>query len=420
MPPAGEHYDRLETRPVSSRRKAEARALARQVAHAKAHSPYYRALLEKIDPAAITSRKALAQLPVTRKSALAQRQRDLPPLGGYQGVPLERIGRYYQSPGPVYEADGRRPDHWRFARSLWAAGMRPGELIHNSFSYHLTPAGNMVESAAEALSCPVFPGGVGNTELQLQAMMDLRPAAYCGTPSFLKILLDKGRELGRDVSSVKKALVGGEALPPSLRAEFADRGVAVFQNYGTADLGLIAYESSAREGLIVDEGVIVEIARPDNGEPLPDGEVGEVLVTVLDNDFYPLLRFATGDLSAIMPGVSPCGRTNRRLRGWLGRADQATKVKGMFVVPAQIAQVLARHPEVRKARLDVASENNADIMTLHCEVDADRHSSAAIALAAAIADTVQSVCKVRGHVEIVAPGSLPNDGKVIADLRKYD
>jgi phenylacetate-CoA ligase len=298
--------------------------------------------------------------------------------------------------------------------------VRPGQLVHNSFAYHLTPAGMLVESAAHAIGCPVFPGGTGNTELQLQAIAHLRPAAYAGTPSFLKILLEKGKETGLATASLKTALVGGEALPPSLRGEINGHGVFVLQSYGTADLGLIAYESRAMEGLIVDEGVLVEIVRPGTGEPVREGEVGEVVVTQLANPAYPLIRFATGDLSTVLPGTSPCGRTNMRIKGWMGRADQTTKVKGMFVTPGQIAEIAARHPEIQKARLEVTSENNLDVMTLHCEVLADRHSSAAIQLAAAIAETMQTICKVRGHVEIVAPGSLPVDGKVIADLRKYD
>ena len=417
---AGEaFYDKLETREASVRRKAQSRALIKQVAHAKAASTYYADLLRHVDPAVISGRKALAALPVTRKSDLASRQTAARPLGGLNGLPVGQLAHIYQSPGPIYEPDGFGKDHWRFARCMWAAGLRPGELVHNTFSYHLTPAGMMVESGAHAIGCPVFPAGVGNTELQLQAIAELRPAAYCGTPSFLKILLEKGRESAADTSSIKKALVGGEALPPSLRKEISDLGVFVLQSYGTADLGLIAYESPAMDGMIVDEGVILEIVRPGTGEPVAEGEVGEVVVTTLTNRAYPLIRFATGDLSALLPGTSPCGRTNMRIKGWMGRADQTTKVKGMFVTPGQIAQVAGRHPEVLKARLEVASENNLDSMVLKCEIRGDRHSSAAQSLAAAIAETLQAVCKIRGHVEVVAPGSLPNDGKVIADLRSY-
>jgi phenylacetate-CoA ligase len=286
-------------------------------------------------------------------------------------------------------------------------------IVHNSFSYHLTPAGMIVESGAQAIGCPVVPGGVGNTDLQLQCIADLRPAAYCGTPSFLKILLEKSRETGTDLASLRLAAVGGEALPPSLRNEINGFGVFVLQNYGTADLGLIAYESRAMQGMIVDEGVLVEIVRPGTGEPVAEGEVGEVVVTTF-NPVYPLIRFATGDLSAVLAGPSPCGRTNMRIKGWMGRADQTTKVKGMFIHPSQVALVAARHPEIIKARLEVESRDNADEMTLRCEVKAGNE-----ALAAAIAATVQSVCKVRGHVALVGPGELPNDGKVIADLRSY-
>jgi phenylacetate-CoA ligase len=408
-----DYYNELEVRTQSARQQAEARALALQVAHAKANAPYYRELLSGIDPAAITSRAALAQLPVTRKSDLKDIQARHRPLGGLNGWDIGRCVRIYQSPGPVYEPDGDLVDYWRFARSLWAAGVRPGMIVHNSFSYHLTPAGMIIESGARAIGCPVIPGGVGNTELQLQAIADLRPQAYCGTPSFLRILLEKARESGSDIASLKLAVVGAEALPPSLRKQINDLGVFVLQNYGTADLGLIAYESRAMEGMIVDDGVMVEIVRPGTGEPVADGEVGEVVVTTF-NPVYPLIRFATGDLSAVLAGPSPCGRTNMRIKGWMGRADQTTKVKGMFVHPGQVAQVAARHSEILKARLEVESRDNIDDMTLHCEISAGTE-----ALAAEIAATLQSVCKVRGRVVFARPGELPNDGKVIADLRSY-
>lgn len=408
-----EYYDELEVRSSSARQAAEAHDLARQIAHAKANAPYYRELLSDVDPAAITTREALAQLPVTRKSDLKDIQTRHPPFGGLNGREIGKIAHIYQSPGPIYEPDGDHTDHWRFARSLWAAGVRPGMIVHNTFSYHLTPAGMIIESGARAIGCPVIPGGVGNTELQVQAIADLRPTAYCGTPSFLRILLEKARESAADTSSLQVAVVGGEALPPSLRKEINDLGVFVLQNYGTADIGLVAYESRAMEGMIVDEGVVLEIVRPGTGEPVADGEVGEVVVTAF-NPVYPLIRFATGDLSAVLPGTSPCGRTNMRIKGWMGRADQTTKVKGMFVHPSQIAQVTVRHPEILKARLEVESHDNVDEMTLHCEVVADNET-----LAADIAATVQSVCKVRGRIVLARPGELPNDGKVIADLRSY-
>jgi phenylacetate-CoA ligase len=420
---ADEYYDRRETRGAAARQKAQLAALQAVVAHAKKASPYYRDILNGVRPASLTSLAALAKLPVTRKSDLAPRQKALPPLGGLEGGKPAEIANYFQSPGPLYEAYGRASakmkDPWRFARAMWAAGCRPGDLVHNTFSYHLTPAGRMTEGSAHAIGCPVFPAGIGNTELQLDAIAQLRPRIYCGTPSFLKILLEKGAELGRTTASLKRGLVGGEALPPSLRAELKARGVDVLQSYGTAELGLIAYESVAMEGMILDEDVIVEIVRPGTGEPVAPGEVGEVVVTVLANPVYPMIRFATGDLSAILPGISPCGRTNTRIRGWMGRADQTTKVKGMFVTPGQVAQVVVRHPEIARARLEVTAENNLDAMTLKIEMRGHVATDDAAALAQAVAGSLQAVCKLRGHVEVVAQGSLPNDGKVIADLRTY-
>ncbi len=407
-------YDALETRDHELRVTEQWHALRAQVAHAQAHSAYFGEILAGIDAAALKSAADLAQLPVTRKADLAARQKARPPFGGLEAVAHAKLKHVFQSPGPIYEPDGYERDHWRFARAMWAAGLRPGDLVLNCFSYHLTPAGMLVESAAHAIGCPVIPGGVGNTELQLQAVHDLKPVAYGGTPSFLRILLQKGREAGLDTSSLKKALVGGEALPPSLRKEINDLGCFVLQNYGTADLGLIAYESPAMEGMILDEGVWVEIVRPGTGDPVAPGEVGEVVVTSLTNKEYPLIRFATGDLSAILPGASPCGRSNTRIKGWMGRADQTTKVKGMFVTPGQIAQVVARHPEIAKARLEVTSSNNTDAMVLKLEL---RGSGADIT--AAVAESLQAICKVRGSAELVASGSLPNDGKVIADLRTY-
>ncbi|HXH03781.1 MAG TPA: AMP-binding protein [Candidatus Competibacteraceae bacterium] len=409
------HFDELETQSPEARETRLMAALAAQLAHAKANSAAYARLLADIDPAAVTSREALARLPVVRKSELAALQQTARPFGGFNGTPLAALAKVFQSPGPLYEPEGRRPDYWRMARALFAAGLRPGELVHNTFSYHFTPAGSMMESGAAALGCPVFPAGVGQTELQVQAIADLRPVCYTGTPSFLKIILDKAAELGVDVSSLKKALVTGEALPGSLQQWFSERGIAVYQCYGTADLGLIAYESAAREGLIVDEGVIVEIVRPGTGDPVPAGEVGEVVVTTLNPD-YPLIRFGTGDLSALLPGTSPCGRTNLRIRGWLGRADQTTKVRGMFVHPAQVAEVLRRHPEVRRGRLVVDSHEHQDEMTLHCELA----GAAPAGLAKAIAASLREVCKLRGNVKFVSPGELPNDGKVIDDIRRYE
>ena len=412
MSAGDDHYDALETRDPELRERALFAALPDHIAHAKANAPHFAELLADADPAAVTDRAALAALPVTRKSELIERQKADPPFGGLAAARLGNLACVFSSPGPIYELEGRGPDYWRMARALYAAGFRAGDLVHNCFSYHFTPAGAMLESAAHALGCPVFPGGVGNTEGQVQAIADLRPAGYTGTPSFLRILLDKGRELDRDLSSLAKALVSGEALPPSLRAEIGGFGVAVLQCYATAEAGLIAYESPAIEGMIVDEGVILEIVTPGTGDPVAEGEAGEVVVTVLAPEF-PLIRFATGDLSAVLPGASPCGRTNVRIKGWMGRADQTTKVKGMFVHPEQVAAVITRHPEILKGRLVVDQDAGVDVMVLHCEVAAPAEG-----LAAAVADTLHSVCKLKGRAVLVEPGSLANDGKVIDDVRK--
>jgi len=409
-----EFYDSLETRDQAEREADLIQAVANQVAHAKAHAPAYTELLADVNPADLTSTGAIAQLPLTRKSDLIEMQKARRPFGGLAAVTGNDLAYIFASPGPIYEPGSKRGDFWRFARALFSAGFRAGELIHNCFSYHLTPAGAMVDSGAHALGCAVIPAGVGQTELQVQTIADLRPDGYVGTPSFLKIILEKGDETGADLSSLKKALVSGEALPPALRNDFAARGIEVLQCYATADLGVIAYESHAKEGLIVDEGIYLEIVRPGTGEPVTDGEVGEIVVTSLNPD-YPLIRFATGDLSATLEGDSPCGRTNKRIKGWLGRADQTVKVRGMFIHPSQINQIIKRHPEVTKARLVVDWVNERDEMTLQCEstrTDAD--------LSAAIAESIREICKVRGEVSLIAPGELPNDGKVIDDIRKYD
>jgi phenylacetate-CoA ligase len=350
---------------------------------------------------------------VTRKSALIELQQQRPPFAGLTTTAPGQLKRIFASPGPIYDPEGHGPDWWRFARALFAAGFRRGDVIHNAFAYHFTPAGAMVESGAHALGCAVFPGGVGQTEAQARAIAALKPAGYAGTPSFLKLLHEKGRELGLDLGSLAKALVGGEALPGSLRAELAGFGTDVLQCYGTADLGLIAYESEARDGMIVDEQVILEIVRPGTGDPVPEGEVGEVVVTSFNPD-YPLIRFATGDLSAILAGPSPCGRTNQRIKGWLGRADQTTKVRGMFVHPAQVAEVVRRHGEITRARLVVDRDGNNDTMTLLCATTAPPGEG----LAAAIAQSIQAVCKLRGEVKLIAADALPNDGKIIEDRRK--
>jgi phenylacetate-CoA ligase len=408
------YYDHLETRDPAARETDLREALPAQIAHAQRRAPAFARILRGVDPTAVIDRAALAQLPVTRKSELVDSQHRDPPFGGLTAVPMGALVQVFQSPGPIYDPEARRPDFWRFARALFAAGFRPGDLIHNTFSYHFTPAGSMLATGAHALGCAVFPAGVGQTELQARAIHDLKPQGYVGTPSFLKIILDKAVELRTDVSSLKKALVTAEALPPSLREEFNRRGVQTFQCYATADLGLIAYETPALEGMVVDEGVLVEIVRPGTGEPVAAGEVGELVVTSFNPD-YPLIRFATGDLSAVLPGPSPCGRTNTRIRGWLGRADQTTKVRGMFIHPSQIAEVLKRHPQLIKARLLIEQRNYQDVMTLRCEAAGDLDDSQR----KAVEVTIRDVCKLRGELDVVTPDTLPNDGKVIDDLREY-
>jgi phenylacetate-CoA ligase len=414
------YYDALETRNAEQREAALMAALAAQIAHAKAHASAFSASLRGVDAAQITSRAALAHLPVIRKHELLERQRasDAPDVfGGFSalgwGTSKQRALRVFASPGPIYEPEGAAADYWRMARALFAAGLRAGDLAHNSFSYHFTPAGAMMESGAFALGCTVFPGGTGQTEQQVQAMAALEPAAYIGTPSFLKIILEKADELGVALPSLTKASVGGEAFPPSLRDWLLARGVTAYQSYGTADLGLVAYETAGRDGLVIDEGVIVEIVRPGTGDPVPDGEVGEVVVTTL-NPGYPLIRFGTGDLSAVLAGSCPTGRTNTRIKGWMGRADQTAKVRGMFVHPAQVAEIARRHPEVSKSRLIVSGEMANDRMALHVEV-----AGAPEGLAARVADSVREITKLRAEVILCAPDSLPNDGKVIEDARRY-
>jgi phenylacetate-CoA ligase len=422
-PIAGVHYDALEIRPAAQREAALMAALPLQIAHAKAHAPAFTASLADVDAAQIASREALARLPVIRKHELLERQRaaDAPDVfGGFSALgwgnsPAQhRALRVFASPGPIHEPEGNAADYWRMARALFAAGLRAGELVHNSFSYHFTPAGAMMESGAFALGCTVFPAGTGQTEQQVQAIAALKPAAYIGTPSFLRIILEKADELGTALPTLTKASVGAEAFPPSLRDWLAARGVTAYQSYGTADLGLIAYETASREGLVLDEGVILEIVRPGTGDVLPDGEVGEVVVTTL-NPGYPLIRFGTGDLSAVLPGTCPTGRTNTRIKGWMGRADQTAKVRGMFVHPAQVAEIVRRHPQVRKARLVVSGEMANDAMTLHVETE-----GAPEGLAARLGESMRELTKLRGEVVLCAPGSLPNDGKVIEDARRYE
>ena len=405
------HYDTLETRSPEQRRDAQMQALPEQLAFARAHAPAYAKLLADVDLTQINTPEALASLPVTRKSALIEAQSQSRPFGGFAAGPAGRMRRVFSSPGPIYEPEGTAEDYWRIARALYAAGFREGDLIHNTYSYHFTPAGSMMETAAQALGCGVFPAGTGQTELQLEAIADLRPDGYVGTPSFLRILVEKAAEKRIDISSLKKALVSGEALPGPLRQLLSEAGIDVLQAYATADLGLIAYETPAMEGLVVDEGVIVEIVRPGTSDPVPEGDVGEVVVTTF-SQAYPLVRFATGDLSAVLPGTSPCGRTNMRIKGWMGRADQTTKVKGMFVHPEQIDKLIKSHPDVFRARLVVTNPDSRDHMELRCEVEHDTGD-----LAQQLEHGMKEILKLRGTVQFVAPGTLPNDGKVIEDAR---
>jgi phenylacetate-CoA ligase len=412
------HYDRLETRSPKARERALMAALPRLVAHAQKNAPGFARILKGVRPSQIKTRDALAQLPVTRKSELATLQNERPPLGGLNATPVEKLARLFISPGPVYDPEGRGPDWWRSARGLFAGGFRAGDRVINTFAYHFTPAGSMLESGALALGCTVIPAGTGQTEMQVAAIRGLQANGYVGTPSFLKLIVEKADELKVDISCLKRAQVGAEFLPPALRTAMRERGITVTQMYGSADLGVIAYESLGRdgkptEGMILEEGLILEIVRPGTGDPLPPGEVGEVVITTFNKD-YPLIRFATGDLSAVLPGTSPCGRTNVRIKGWMGRADQSTKVRAMFVTPKQVNEIVRRHGEVLRARLVVSGEPGADQMTLKCEV---RERPAG--LVAALVASIRDVTKLRGEVELVEPGSLPNDGKVIEDLRKY-
>ncbi len=412
-------YDALESRDPAIREAALLAALPAQIANAKTNSPAFAQILANVNPEAITTRQALAALPVTRKSELhalqkEQRANGGDPFGGFSTLVYgAKLPRIFASPGPIYEPEGKAIDYWRMARAIYASGFRSGELIHNCFSYHFVPAGSMMETGAHALGCSVFPGGTGQTEQQVQAISDLKPAGYIGTPSFLKIILEKATELGVALPSLKKAMFGGEAFPPSLRDWYLANGIDGYQCFATADLGLIAYETSAREGLILDEGVLVEIVRPGTGDPVAEGEVGELVVTSMNPD-YPLIRFGTGDLTAVLPGHCPTGRTNTRIKGWMGRADQTTKIRGMFVHPGQVDTIAKRFPEVAKARLVVSGEMANDQMTLKLEV-----AQASSELSNQVSEAIRDVTKLRGQVELVELGSLPNDGKVIEDARSY-
>ena len=420
------YYEGREAVEPQEREDRLMRLLPYTLEQAVARAPAIAEQLEGIDPSSIVTRAHLATIPVLRKSDLlslqlarhdervagadAERMRVF---GGFSTIGWGQARRVFASPGPIYEPEGSRPDYWGFARALYAAGCRRGDLIHNAFSYHFTPAGSMMETAGHAMGCTVFPAGTGQTEQQVQAMVDLRPTVYAGTPGFLRIILEKAAEMERALS-LRCALVSGEAFPPSLQAWLAERGVDAYQAYGSADLGMVAYETGAREGLVLNEDLILEIVRPGTNDPVPDGEVGEVVVTTLNPD-YPLVRFGTGDLSAVLPGLSPCGRSNVRIRGWMGRADQTTKVRGMFVQPGQVAQIVARHPAIRAARLEISGETGNDRMLLKVVLDSPSDS-----LLADIAASVREVTKLRAEVSAVTPDALPNDGKVIDDQRSYE
>jgi phenylacetate-CoA ligase len=404
-----DHFDSLETRDPAAREKELFARLPAQIARAMV-APGWAKHLAGIDAKSVTSRAALAKLPLLRKSALLGLQKETPPFGGFNTIEPGKAKRLFMSPGPIFEPEGHSGDY-NGARALFAAGLRAGDVAINCFSYHLTPGAFILEAGAHALGCATIPGGVGNTEAQLDAIAQLKPSAYVGTPDFLKILLDAAAKAGKDASSIKRGLVSGAALPPSLRKELGERGVAVKQCYAVAEAGVISYESDALEGMILNEDIILEIVRPGTGDPVADGEVGEVVVTTFNPD-YPMIRLATGDLSAVLAGASPCGRTNTRIKGWMGRADQTTKVKGMFVRPEQVAEVVKRHPELTRVRLTVTREGEQDAMTLSAEC-----ASPSDGFAQTVAETLQAVTKLKGAVKLVPPGSLPNDGKVIADER---
>ena len=405
-----DHYDQWETREPAARERDLLTRLPTLVAGAM-KAPAWAAHLAGVDAKSVTSRAALAKLPVLRKSELPGMQKSNPPFAGFLSHPISEFGRLFTSPGPIYEPEAAIADPWRSARSLFAAGFRAGDIVLNTFSYHLVPGGFILDSGARTLGCVVIPAGPGNTEQQLDLIEHLKPVAYTGTPDFLKILLDAAKAAGRDASSIKKALVSGAAFPPSLQAEIKARGIDAYQSYATADLGVIAYETAAREGLVVSEDVLLEIVRPGTGDPVPEGDVGEVVVTSF-NPHHPWIRLALGDLTAALSGHSPCGRTNMRIAGWMGRADQTTKVKGMFVRPEQIAEIAKRHPELKRLRLVVTREGEQDAMTLRAET-----AKADASLAGEVASSLQTITKLKGKVEFAAPGSLPNDGKVISDER---
>ncbi|RXH40045.1 phenylacetate--CoA ligase family protein [Bradyrhizobium zhanjiangense] len=404
------HYDALETRDQGAR-EAELFSRLPEVLRGALAAPAYAERLRGLDPASVRSREALAGLPVLRKSELPALHKASTPFGGFVAAAPGSFARLFTSPGPIFEPEGRQADPWRGARALFAAGFRPEDIVLNTFSYHLTPGGFIFDASARALGCAVIPAGPGNTEQQFELIEAYRPVGYSGTPDFLKILLDAAASAGRDVSSIKRALVSGAAFPPSLQAEIKARGIDAYQAFGTADLGLIAFETEAREGMVVNEDLIMEIVKPGTGDPVAPGDVGEIVVTSLD-PHHPWIRLALGDLTATLPGVSPCGRTNMRIKGWMGRADQTTKVKGMFVRPEQVAEIGKRHSVLGRLRLVVTRQGETDAMTLKAETTATSDT-----LREEIAGTLRAVTKLGGNVELVSPGVLPNDGKVIADER---
>ncbi len=409
-----EYFDALETRSSDERETDLFAKLPDAISHAIDTAPGWAKHLQGVVPGDVSSREALAALPVLRKDALKDAQAATPPFGGFTSGGMEKMGRIFMSPGPIFEPQGLDPDPWRGARALHAAGVRAGDVVHNTFAYHLTPGGFILDCAARAMGCAVIPGGIGNTEVQLDAIEALKPSVYTGTPDYLKVLLDKADELGKDASSFVRALVSGGALFPAMRQAYAERGVNVLQCYATADVGVISYESPAMEGMIIDEGCIVEIVRPGTSETVADGEVGEVVVTTF-NSTYPMVRFGTGDMSAILEGESPCGRTNKRIKGWMGRADQTTKIKGMFVHASQVAEIAKRHPEFTKLRLVAGRDGDRDTMVLKAECAATSEG-----LATAVTSSLKDVTKISGTVELVDIGSLPNDGLVVADERDYE
>jgi phenylacetate-CoA ligase len=413
-------FDALERRDPKEREQDLMARLPQLLARARS-APGWANILYGVDPAKVTSRAALAELPITRKADLKALQKQTMPFGGLNATPVGELSRVFMSPGPIFDPEGRAPDWWRFARPMYAAGVRPGGLLQNCFSYHFTPAAFMVEGGAARIGCAVIPAGAGQTEMQVQAIVELQPDTYVGTPSFLRIIIEKAREMGADISCMQRALMGAEALPESLRAWFRDNGVRhVFQTYASADIGSVAYETETdgvlNPGMMLDEDVLLEIVRPGSGEPVAPGDIGEVVVTLF-NDDYPLIRFATGDMSAMLVDTPPsrCGRTNSRIRGWMGRADQTTKVRAMFVHPSQVENITRRHPEILKARLVVSGRMANDVMTLRCEVKAPPSPEKA----AAIVESIREVTKLRGAVEFVARGALPSDGLLIEDSRDY-